>query len=197
MEREAGAAGGNHGSPTRERILAAAEEVFAGSGFSAGTTRRIAERADVPEGLIFHYFHTKRGLLDALLAERSLGPELSELAAEIAPDQDPYTLLLSLGRRMYEGFGERESVARIVLTECYFDEELRAKVQALQQERIALIARALDDATPRSLDHERARTIARVFLGSILFAIAIDRPDDPEAFLTSAVDVLLRPALEH
>ena len=196
MERGSDALDGDHGTPTRERILAAAEEVFAASGFSAGTTRRIAERADVPEGLIFHYFGTKRGVLDALFAERSLGPELSELAAEIAREQDPRRLLLLLGRRMYEGLGERESVARIILTESYLDEAVRTRLQAAQQERIELIAQALDDATPRSLDHARARTIAQVFLGSILFAIAIDRPEDPEAFLASAIDVLLGPALE-
>lgn len=51
----------------RERILAAAEELFAESGFDATPTSRIAARAGVPKGLVHYYFHRKPDLLAALV----------------------------------------------------------------------------------------------------------------------------------
>ena len=52
----------------KERILAAAEELFADSGFDATPTSRIAERAGVPKGLVHYYFNRKKDLLTALVA---------------------------------------------------------------------------------------------------------------------------------
>jgi AcrR family transcriptional regulator len=52
----------------RERILSAAEELFAESGFEATPTSRIAERAGVPKGLVHYYFRRKPELLAALVA---------------------------------------------------------------------------------------------------------------------------------
>ncbi|MGH3587760.1 MAG: TetR/AcrR family transcriptional regulator [Pseudonocardia sp.] len=51
----------------RERILSAAEELFAESGFDATPTSRIAGRADVPKGLVHYYFKRKQDLLTALV----------------------------------------------------------------------------------------------------------------------------------
>jgi AcrR family transcriptional regulator len=52
----------------RERILSAAEQLFAESGFDATPTSRIAERAGVPKGLVHYYFRRKPELLAALVA---------------------------------------------------------------------------------------------------------------------------------
>jgi AcrR family transcriptional regulator len=51
----------------RERILAAAEELFAESGFDATPTSKIAARARVPKGLVHYYFQRKPDLLTALV----------------------------------------------------------------------------------------------------------------------------------
>jgi AcrR family transcriptional regulator len=51
----------------RERILVAAEELFAELGFDATPTSRIAERANVPKGLVHYYFRRKPDLLVALI----------------------------------------------------------------------------------------------------------------------------------
>jgi AcrR family transcriptional regulator len=52
---------------TRERILVAAEELFAESGFDATPTSKIAARARVPKGLVHYYFARKQDLLAALV----------------------------------------------------------------------------------------------------------------------------------
>ncbi len=53
--------------PSRTRILAAAEALFARDGFAATPTSRIAERAGVPKGLVHYYFPRKPDLLTALV----------------------------------------------------------------------------------------------------------------------------------
>lgn len=66
------------GASARERILAAAGELFAEHGFEATPTSRIAERAEVPKGLIHYYFRRKQDLLTALVDRLPDDPVLSE-----------------------------------------------------------------------------------------------------------------------
>lgn len=68
---------------SRERILAAAEELFAETGFDATPTSRIAERANVPKGLVHYYFRRKPDLLVALIDR--LPDEHLDIAAIVRP----------------------------------------------------------------------------------------------------------------
>ena len=54
------------GERTRERILAAALELFAEQGFEGATMRGIAERAECSLGLAYRYFRTKEEMVLAL-----------------------------------------------------------------------------------------------------------------------------------
>lgn len=71
----------------QEMILNAALELFAGEGFAATSTSKIAKRAGVSEGLIFRHFESKQGLLDALIsmAETKLG----EMYGPVIMETDP------------------------------------------------------------------------------------------------------------
>ena len=55
---------------TRERIIAAATEVFARSGFHGAKVADIAEHAGIAYGLVYHYFHNKEDILAAIFTER-------------------------------------------------------------------------------------------------------------------------------
>ena len=55
---------------TRERILAAATEVFARAGFHGARVADIAEHAGIAYGLVYHYFHNKDDILGAIFSER-------------------------------------------------------------------------------------------------------------------------------
>ena len=48
-----------------ERILGAAREAFADTGYAGTTIRAVARAADVDPALVYHYFESKEGLLDA------------------------------------------------------------------------------------------------------------------------------------
>ncbi len=55
---------------TSERILDAAEELFAKHGIYGVTMREIAELANVDTALLHYYFESKRGVFDAVFARR-------------------------------------------------------------------------------------------------------------------------------
>ena len=56
---------------TSERILDAAEELFARHGVYGVTMREIAELADVDTALLHYYFESKRGVFHAVFARRA------------------------------------------------------------------------------------------------------------------------------
>lgn len=63
---------------TRERVLAAAEEVFAEAGYRGATMAAIAERAGVSTGNLYRYFASKEVLFETLFPE-SFADELMRL----------------------------------------------------------------------------------------------------------------------
>jgi AcrR family transcriptional regulator len=71
----------------RERILVAAEELFAQTGFDATPTSRIAALASVPKGLVHYYFQRKQDLLTALverLPDEHIDPADVVVAGDVA-----------------------------------------------------------------------------------------------------------------
>lgn len=63
---------------TRERVLAAARDLFIEAGFEGATIRLIAQRAGVATGSVFTTFPSKLHILNAVMEER-----LDELYAEL------------------------------------------------------------------------------------------------------------------
>jgi TetR/AcrR family transcriptional regulator len=74
---------------SRARILAAAEQVFAETGFSGATTAMIAARARLPKANLHYYFRTKEKLYRTVL-ERILDVWLAS-GDGIRPEADPTT----------------------------------------------------------------------------------------------------------
>jgi len=58
---------------TRQRILEAARQLLAASGYEASTTRDIADAAGIANGTLFNYFPNKEAILATLVAEAASG----------------------------------------------------------------------------------------------------------------------------
>jgi TetR/AcrR family transcriptional regulator len=71
----------------RERILGAANRVFARAGFNGATTAAIAEAAGLPKANVHYYFGSKQALYREVLA-RTLHEWLVPLD-DLTPDADP------------------------------------------------------------------------------------------------------------
>ena len=67
------------GGGTRERILAAALQLFAGQGYAGSSIRDIAEAVGVTKAALYYHFRSKEEILDALTE-----PIVAELEALVA-----------------------------------------------------------------------------------------------------------------
>lgn len=87
-------------------ILAAAEIEFATNGFVAARTERIAARANIVKGMIFHYFKSKEGLFEAVL-EQAFQPFREALDKAVEKDQPAMESLLSLVEALLAAMNSR------------------------------------------------------------------------------------------
>ncbi|MEM9462532.1 MAG: TetR/AcrR family transcriptional regulator [Myxococcota bacterium] len=94
----------------RAEILGIAAELFAAHGYLATSTRALAQRAGVSEGLIFHHFGTKEGVLEALVDEGVPHRIATSLGACVNVP------LAALPDRLAEVWDDTESGGRIVAT---------------------------------------------------------------------------------
>jgi AcrR family transcriptional regulator len=100
---------------TRERLLAAARELFAERGYAAVGTEEVVRRAEVTRGALYHHFRDKRDLFRAVHEEIEAGL-VERIAAEIAGIEDPEQLL-RVGIRAFLDAVAEPTVMRIALTD--------------------------------------------------------------------------------
>jgi TetR/AcrR family fatty acid metabolism transcriptional regulator len=119
---------------TRERIIAAATEVFARRGVHGTRVADIAERAGIAYGLVYHHFRNKEEILSAIFSERwaQYVAYLEEVARAPAPfrermrrlihfwvetyrqDNDLMTVMINEITRSYE-FLESHDIAAVLV----------------------------------------------------------------------------------
>ncbi|MCM3921241.1 TetR/AcrR family transcriptional regulator [Frankia sp. AiPs1] len=178
--RSAGPRGEPEGT-ARERILAAAEVLFAEHRFDRTSTARIAAAAGVPHGLIFYHFKTKMDLLLAVV-QRDRVTTLGELdlpAPDLpAPERaDPGRAIAELWRRLTVVLGRPSPVHRIVLQELAVHEEIRRRAMESTDAAATVIAGRLarifgcDVPTPEQVAAAQLLTFAASM------APLLDQPD--------------------
>lgn len=113
----------------REQMLAAALELFCAQGFAATSTRKIADAAGVAEGLIFHQFGSKDGLLLELAARRHTfaGRVLSLL--QHARDASARELLRTLAVGVADVSPQEGAFLGFLLAEAQVNASLRDHIQ--------------------------------------------------------------------
>ena len=76
-------------SEVKNRILFAAEELFADKGFAATTISDISDKAEVARALIYYHFKDKNGLYESIISE---GGERIRICAQDALDSPGSTI---------------------------------------------------------------------------------------------------------
>ncbi|MEA2780530.1 MAG: TetR/AcrR family transcriptional regulator [Rhodospirillaceae bacterium] len=122
---------------SRARILAAAEQVFAETGFSGATTAMIAARARLPKANVHYYFGTKEKLYRTVL-ERILDVWLAS-GDGIRSDADPATALADYIAAKIEASHRQPYASKVFANEIlhgapqvadYLSDQLRRWVEA-------------------------------------------------------------------
>jgi AcrR family transcriptional regulator len=149
---------------TRSRILDAAEELFAGGGYDATPTARIAQLAGVPKGLLFHYFPRKIDVLVSLIDERTL---VTEEDVEAEPG-DAAGALSRLARRL--PLRASPAMRRILFREADTHGSVKDRLGRLNTEIIRRARFALELALPGSRgDAARLEAAAATFAAVLLY----------------------------
>ena len=177
---------------TRERILDAAQHLFAVHGFDATATKTIAQRAEVPNGLIFYYFPTKKALLESLINERNMFPKLHAVM-DVPHDADIRTILIHIGVSYLEASHQNPEVPHILLREFRCHNEVAERFKAFREEVILLIASYLTEAMRvGELKQGNVQAVARIFVYNLIVTASIeDRPEESLQFIEDMVNVLL------
>jgi AcrR family transcriptional regulator len=152
----------------REDILRASLNLFAEKGFHGTSMRDIAREADITEGLIYHYFASKRDLFRAIIEEYSFLPLLRTLP-DIAGQLDLRALLIVLARGFFDVLRQKTQLTRLLLQEVQvFPEEKEAFFADAVGESISELANILETRM-----NERARTQVDPQVASRLFFNAL------------------------
>lgn len=182
----------------RERILAAAEELFAEAGFDATPTSRIAERAGVPKGLVHYYFRRKPDLLTALV--KRLPDERIEPAYVVVPGDIAESL-----RRLVAELDQRLSASRMLSHLLWREADTHHAVRDALQDRFQLLVRqvravilaaGVGGLAMHDVDSASGLLALAVSYRHSVFRHAEDddRPDEMERELNFIAHALTRPA---
>ena len=153
----------------RQRIRAAASELFARHGYAAATLRDIARQAGVGLGTLFDYADDKRDLVFLIFNEQ-LGALADEALAAPRPEQPLVTQLMAIFAPHYRALGATPALSRILLQELTFYSEGK-QAGAFLKIRARLIAGIV--RLVRTAQHERriAATEDAEFVARHLFFV--------------------------
>jgi AcrR family transcriptional regulator len=124
-------------------LIEAATAIFAEKGYDAATTREVAERAGVSEGLIHRYFGGKHGLLIAILdakAESVLSSRSDELPLRPSLLEELEQLLIWT----QEQYWDKRALMRVTVSRAAIDPAIGRRVgERLNQAHVTFVAERL------------------------------------------------------
>jgi AcrR family transcriptional regulator len=158
---------GGRGEATRRRILAVTAELIAQNGWSGFSTRDIAARAGVTQGVVTYHWRSK----DELVREAALAAAAESLEPVAAALREGPTVRAALERMVVLIDAVRHQPA---LTALLFETMLHAGRDEPLRARLAVMVREFRAELSRALEREDA-----------------DDPDAQAAALAAALDGLL------
>jgi AcrR family transcriptional regulator len=206
-EHSTSAAKGSESSddPTRERLLAAAAEVFGEVGYDRAGVQEIAKRAGFTTGAIYGRFRGKADLLLAAIAAQS-HDELADLFAaqgeqEVAKRADD--IITALGSHLVvEEFDHGQGLLLEAFVAARREPEVARMLRELLEERARALTRLIDEAKaagvidPTLESFPIVRFCHAVGLGFLLIgALDLERPQ-PEPW-EALIQRLVAAVAEH
>ncbi len=190
---------------SRDRILKAAQRLFARQGYDGTTTRDLAIAAGVAEGTLFRHFANKKAILIEI-ATQGWVEILTDLLTELS-EMGSYKAVAQVMQRRMWNFHKNADMMRVCFMEAQFHPDLRDRIQAEVINKMTDVAEAFfQTAMERGIYRKmNPKIVAQVFLG--MFAIAgfshntLMEPDaSPKAMQEMAeglADIFLNGVLER
>jgi AcrR family transcriptional regulator len=125
----------------RVRIMSAARRLFAEHGFAGTPTAVVARHAGVSEGIVFHHFGSKAGLLEAVAADYGRG--LAEAMFEAAPEPGSVPSAAAMLQCAFAYVRKHGALARLLGLSADPSETSAAR-RASRAEIVAALARGFD-----------------------------------------------------
>jgi AcrR family transcriptional regulator len=182
----------------REHLLDAALDLFAERGFEASTTKLIAERAGVPNGLIYYYFGTKEKLLEVLFTERTFLPDLQARITSACADQqaDPRAVLIQICTEFHAALQHNEPFVRLLSHEADLRSVPRDLLRQLTERVITLLKIFLEEAQQRGqLRRLDSEMVAHALFASILVGARFRAFSESDRAIKRLVQTLLGDSL--
>lgn len=155
-------------TPTRERLLAAAMEVFASKGYHGASVDDIVAGSDTSKGAFYHYFSSKQ---DAFLTLVESLAALVERATESAIEAEHGALakVEAALEVVLQTAASQRALARILLVEAVgLGPEMEEKRLAIHRRFAAVIQRHLDRAVAEgAIPHQDTAVAAQAWIGAL------------------------------
>jgi len=158
----------------KDKILEASLELFTKKGFTATTTKEIALKSGVAEGLIFYYFKDKNELLNYLIHEFSFIGSLQNEIKELSK-MEPYPALIKFGQ-LYANFllDHKNFLTFIwspeIVQNTNVSKDIVDFINAMGEQVSSLLIRASSCA----VEKKTVETAASMFLSTILTHVLIE-----------------------
>ena len=155
---------------THDKVLKAAQKLFARNGYDGTTTKELAETAGIAEGTLFRHFTNKKAILVEVATNgwiellTDLLTELSEMANYEAISHVMYKRMLRLG--------DNYDMMRVCFMEVQLHPDLRDRIRSEVIEKMTDVAEAFFQTAMERGVYRRMnpRVIAQVFLGMFVVA---------------------------
>jgi AcrR family transcriptional regulator len=195
----------NADDPTRDRLLAAAAEVFAEKGYDRAGVQEIARRAGFTTGAIYGRFRGKADLLLAAIASQS-HDELGELFADYETRGKALDILHTVGSHLVtDEFDSGQALLLEAFVAARREPELAAMLREVINEQGDELSMLIEEAKRTgALDPDLdsfsvVRFCHAVGLGFLLFgALGLDRPEPGpwDTLIARLIGAVRNPALD-
>lgn len=153
----------------RQKILAAAADIFATQGFHQTTIEQIADVAGVGKGTVYLYFKNKKGLFDALLLESSQRV-LKRTKEVVQAYTNPLERMRMLTHMQLQILKQNHPLMQMIMREFSPDKlkDLRPELEQHMRELMALYTLVLEEGIAAGyLRQHNPQVIALAFLGAV------------------------------
>lgn len=130
---------------TREQIIDAAFELFANEGYSKTSIAAVAKKAGISKGLIYHYFDSKKAILEAIFDQLvAMGDQMMNFPEDFGPAEKIKQTLEQTFQFIEKETGMGRLMISLALQPDVFD-SLKPKLDQVQERQILMFKEIMWD----------------------------------------------------